>query len=47
MEIGKKKTEQRHGSSTRRVDKIQTGLFPLQKKRNRKIVQVINMILSS
>ena len=28
MEIGKKKNQQRHESSTRRVNKTQRGLFP-------------------
>ena len=28
MENGKKKNRQRHGTSTKRIDKTQRGLFP-------------------
>ena len=37
----KKKNRQRHGRSTRRVDKMQRGLFLYQRERNRRHVQAI------
>ena len=41
MQIGREKTQQRHGRSTRRVDNMQRALFPQQRKRKRRNVQVI------
>ena len=41
MEIGKEKTRKRHERSTRRVDKMQSGLFPQQRKRDRRNMQII------
>jgi len=40
-EIGKKKNRQRRGRSRRRVDKMQRGLFPQQRERNKRIMQAI------
>jgi len=40
-EIGKNITQQRCRRSTRRVDKMQRELFPQQRKRNRRNVQMI------
>ena len=46
MKIGREKTLQRRGRSTRGVDKMQRGLFPQQRERNGRNVQMIQMILS-
>ena len=35
MEIGTEKIRQRHGRSTRRADKAQSGLLPQQKKQKK------------